>query len=460
MSDINKSIKKFQSCSYANAKVLGIYWPQGLTIKINDNLTSQPIDYQKNNNNLTLIHEYRHFLDDATTFFGMQAFLFYWTTIFSIIKINKGVSKIKLPIIQLGQVGTLESQSWLKWYNGTYGNSDMHYGYNDNIEPSIIDIKFKPDLKIPFTYESKSYDIPIPSCTLIIKQRDHLFNYELGAIAVLESLATLLEDSLVEHSQDIQLEQPPTFPYRAFQYAVAYYLKKGNSKMSIDRKIMAQIADRSLMTIAPGFFAARYMEEQIAHPQQTVDEIVKIVNLNYPFKYDALISSILADLKNLADKFSISPMKKEMFQWFTTNIEKNFEIRKGDPDRFIRPLLSDDPWGECIKLLNDFPIPIIFHNGMEYYTLRHVDVNTKHKEYTGSNATLFFRLLQFVIDLHIKRNQKIKCPIYNGCMQDFKNEDCCDKPWKLADRELSCVTGSAFAFSGVKGKKVKNRHNR
>ncbi|GEM_PF-6604842 len=215
------------------------------------------------------------------------------------------------------------------------------------------------------------------------------------------------------------------------------------------------------MTTAPGFFAVCYLEEQTAHPKQPIDETVRIVNARYPwFKYDALIAAALKDLKTLASAMSVSPMKKEIFQWFTNHIETNLSERKDDPDKFIRPLLSKDPWGECDKLFSVVLIPIIQFNGNGngYYTLNSKNIDNKNEENIASNAAPLFKQLQFVINLHVEHNQKVNCPAYSICSHSFKNADCLSKPWKHADRSPSCETGSAFAFLGVKEKKVKCYH--
>lgn len=209
------------------------------------------------------------------------------------------------------------------------------------------------------------------------------------------------------------------------------------------------------MTIAPGFFAVRYLEEHTTHPKQPIDETVRIVNARYPwFKYDALISAALKDLKTLANAMSVSPMKKEIFQGFVTHIETSFAARKNDPDKFIRPLLSNDPWGECDKLLSIIPIPLIHLNGHGSYILDPNDIGSKQGGNIASNAAPFFRQLQFAINLHIESNPRLRCPAYDVCKRPFKDLDCLCKPWKHAERSPSCEAGSAFAFLGVKGKKV------
>lgn len=461
MSTPSKQIKKSRLCSHANAKDWGNYWPQGLVIEINDYLQSAtpgqpqslPLDRK-----LVLLHEYLHFLHNTTTLFGMESFLADWLALFSIAKANEQASKIRLPIKdQLGNVGTPESQSRSRLQNATYGDFFLN-SFVDDIPASVINIEFDENHKILYQNRSHSSNFPVPSCTFVIQQGEQHLCYKFGALAVYESLAALLEDTLVEHFSQASVEPFPEFPYRALQYAAKYFEKR-SGQAPIDRITLARIADRSLMTTAPGFFAVRYLEEHTAHPQQTVDETVKNVNSRYPFfKYEALISAALKDLKTLADALSVSPMKKEIFQWFMNHIETNLSARKDDPDKFIRPLLSNDPWGECDKLLSVVPIPIIQLNGYGYYTLNSKNIDNKNEENIASNAAPLFKQLQFVINLHVEHNQKVKCPAHNICTQPFKNADCLSKPWKHADIIPSCETGSAFAFLGVKGKKVKCYH--
>lgn len=438
--------KKLRLCSHTNSNEEGCYWLQGLVVEINGYLPSQVPK-------LLILHEYLHFLQNTTTLFGMQSFIANWSTLFSIAKANEQVLKIRLPIKdRSGRFGTPESESMRQLYNQTYGNWGLAR-FAEDVSASVINMEFDETRKVLYQNVSHVDNFPVPSCTLVIQQGER---YEFGAHAVCESLATLLENTLIEHSSDA-IGSLPTFPYRALQYVTEYYEKKGCQTL-IDRMTLARIADRSLMTIAPGFFAVRYLEEQLARPAQTVDETVRIVNSKYPFQYDALISVALRDLKNLADTLSISPGKKEMFQWFITHIETNLSARKDDPDRFIRPLISDDPWKECDKLLSAVPIPIIQLNGYGYYTLNLQNINNKQCKNIASDAAPFFRQLQFAINLHIKGNQKLKCPAYDICTHSFKNADCLNKPWKHAEHNQSCATGSAFAFLNVKGKKVKSYH--
>lgn len=451
MSTFSK-INKTRLCSHTDAKDLGCYWLQGLVIEINGYLPSQVPK-------LLIFHEYLHFLQNTTTLFGMQSFIANWLTLFSIAKTNEQVLEIRLPIKDpSGRFYTPESQSMRRLYNHTYGSCRLDC-FDENVSADIINIEFDETHKVLYQNASHVDNFPVPSCTLkIIQQDKHLHPYEFGAHAVCESLATLLEDALIEHSSSAYEGPLQTFPYHSFQYVTKYYERK-SGQASIDRITLARIADRSLMTIAPGFFAVRYLEEHTAHPQQTVDETVKNVNSRYPFfKYEALISTALKDLKTLANALSVSPMKKEIFQWFMNHIETNLSARKDDPDKFIRPLLSNDPWGECDKLLSVVPIPIIQLNGYGYYTLNSKNIDNKNEENIASNAALLFKQLQFVINLHVEHNQKVKCPAHNICTQPFKNADCLSKPWKHADRIPSCETGSAFAFLGVKGKKVKCYH--
>ncbi len=444
---IFSKINKTRLCSHTEAKDIGCYWLQGLVIEINGYL---PLQVPK----LLIFHEYLHFLQNTTTLFGMQSFIANWTTLFSIARVNKQALEIKLPIKKhSGYLGTPESESMKRLYKQTNGNVGLNC-FDKNVSADVINIEFDETSKVLYQNVSNVYNFPVPSCTLKVIQRDkHLTPYKFGALAVCESLATLLEDALIGHSSRADEESLQTFPYHSFQYVTKYYERK-SGKASIDRVTLARIADRSLMTIAPGFFAVRYLEEQIAHPKQTVGETVEIVNSKYLFQHDALVSVALKDLKTLSDASSISPVKKEMFQWFITHIETNLSARKDDPDKFIRPLISDDPWGECEKLLSVTPIPIIQLNGHGYYTLNLQNIYNKLEENIASNAAPFFRQLQFAINLHIESNPRLKCPAYEVCKLHFKDLDCLCKPWKHAERSPSCEAGSAFAFLGVKGKKV------
>ncbi|GEM_PF-5909247 len=126
MSTPRTQMKKSRLCSYANAKDWGNYWLQSLVIEINDYLQSatpgQPQSLPPNRK-LVLLHEYLHFLNNTTTLFGMESFLTDWLALFSIAKVNEQASKIRLPIKdQLGNVGTLESQSRSRLQNATYGD--------------------------------------------------------------------------------------------------------------------------------------------------------------------------------------------------------------------------------------------------------------------------------------------------------------------------------------------------
>lgn len=451
MSTFSK-INKTRLRSHTDAKDTGCYWLQGLVIEINGYLPSQVPK-------LLILHEYLHFLQNTTTLFGMLSFIANWLTLFSIAKANEQVLEIRLPIKDpSGLFYTPESQSMKRLYNHTYGNCELDC-FDENVSEDIINIEFDETRKVLYQNVSHVDNFPVPSCTLkIIQQGKHLRPYEFGAHAVCESLATLLEDALIEHSPSAYEGPLQTFPYHSFQYVTKYYERK-SGQASMDRITLARIADRSLMTIAPGFFAVRYLEEHTAHPKQPIDETVRIVNARYPwFKYDALIATALKELKTLACAMSVSPMKKEIFQWFMNHIETNLSARKDDPDKFIRPLLSNDPWGECEKLLSVTPIPIIQLNGYGYYTLNLRNINNKQEENIASNAAPFFRQLQFAINLHIEGNHKLKCPAYDVCKLSFRNIDCLCKPWKHAERSPSCEAGSAFAFLGLKGKKVKCYH--
>lgn len=461
MSTLSKPTKKLRLCSHANAKDWGKYWLQGLIIEINDYFQSTTLEqpqYLHQVRTLVLLHEYLHFLQNTTTLFGMQSFLADWSTLFSIAKVNEQASKIRLPIKdQSGKVGTPESQSRSRLQNATYGDFSLN-SFVDNIPASVINVEFDENHKIFYQNRSHSSNFPVPSCTLVIQQGEQHLCYKFGALAVYESLAALLEKTLVEHFPQASVELLPAFPYRALQYAAKYFEKR-SGQAPIDRITLARIADRSLMTTAPGFFAVRYLEDQTAHPQQTVDETVKNVNSRYPFfKHEALISAALKELKTSADALSVSPMKKEIFQWFMNHIETNLSARKDDPDKFIRPLLSNDPWGECDKLLSIIPIPIIHLNSHGSYVLDPNDIGGKQEGNIASNAAPFFKQLQFVINLHVERNQKVQCPAHNICIHPFKNADCHSKPWKHAERNQSCAMGSAFAFLNVQGKKVKSYH--
>ncbi len=451
--------EKVPECSPTEdrASELGSYRRRGLILRLSPQVAAslRTGTFGRDTPTLVLFHEHMHLVQDTTTLYGAMAHLAHWAKLQSIANANAAADRIRLPILQpQGRAGTLDAQSESRWASVVEGA----WGTDDVGPCEVLSVALDPACTSRFADGKRVNEFPTPTCTLTISRTGRSpIEYAFGGAAVREGLAALMECSLTRDHPGVAVVKSP-MPYDVLRLVALRVARDAHAEPP-DDFTLARLAERSLMTLAPGYFMYRYVDEHLRRPGHELDEVIAAADEREGFASMfaplGLQSRVLDNLEEYARNFSVSPQKARAFSWFLDRLRAGLQHRARDPDHFIRPMAEPDPWGAYAGLVSESPVPLVEVPGER--NLFNVDPNATAGD-AATEAGMLFALLDYVADLHVRRDRPVACPLRDACTMTFRDELCASSPWSRTRDDPTCVVGSAFAMLGVKDKRVKSYH--
>lgn len=217
--------------------LLGSYIPTFFEMHVATRDDDMTINKMSDGDATVLFHEYIHFLQDITTFYGLNNLYVQSEYFHSVVNRIKGNQQFHVPfMIEDNNDNVLLNQIVCKLTVGDYVEQEHYHVYSiDEMEEELI-----PN---PFLKKIKS----------IVLNFDDDSLRSFGAIAIMESMAYILERLCSPNSY----VSSPDYPYRAAELVAQYYdAAFGNDLL----KVLA-LCDMSLQNSNPGLCFVNIMKE-------------------------------------------------------------------------------------------------------------------------------------------------------------------------------------------------------
>ena len=401
--------------------ILGYYVPSFFEMHINTMADDLTITQLSLKDRTVLFHEYVHFLQDFTTYFGLSKIYAYAEYIHEVVTqiYKRKETLFEVPYeLKDNHNNVLLNQQLIRLAEG-----DSEQAEQWQIEKIFDDIdKLPPNDSIP----------ELPNKTILDKDGEcRIF----GAFAITESMAYILERLCSPNGY----EKSPDFPYRSAEIIANYY----SSAFATNLECVLALCEMSLMFSNPGVCFINTMESiKDGHLTFTTPEDI----YNYFYKQEinsfsgqrTLIDSFV-DLTNYVRKHLKSYVQgnDELFHnyylWVDNLLNFALDWRKNDVSFILKmarePIEKNNPWGYCVCKVGS---PLMCNKKGHYFFISPNGTNvTSELEYIKATSQI----------MQLFNNAEYKCGLYELCKKSqgtTADENCISSPWKKCNDEKLC----------------------
>lgn len=409
-------------------RLLGYYLPAFFFIDIATEDKLENLDLLTDENKSTLYHEYVHFLQDLTTTFGL-------TNIVNSVDIQKAIN---VKIRNSGKSTFITPISFESFYDvETYSNlNEMYLGdtQSDFSNMSIItSIEFHENGIIP-DFEDQPY-VEITYITNGLKS-----SLMLGAIAVMENMAYLIESSLYDNVN------PPIYPYRIVERIIEFEYPEFDR----DKINLVLICDFALNTPDPGRFLLEFIRLLKA---QGVTHYKDFYNILKKYKFSSLdgnnytVFSLFEKRSELAQKqledyFTIE-IYNDINKWISILLDSTSKFKLENFNFWINilsPPTKEKRRNEFNRIIAKFGYPLLSNNNQEI-SFYHPQVIPKY--------VVAFKAINEVRE--VMMNRQGECELQTFCKHgktDITNKNC-QTPWERGKEDPLCPFGQIIKMWGI-----------
>ena len=408
-------------------KILGYYVPAFFEMHVDTDADDLTICRLDSSDMTILFHEYIHFLQDFTTYYGLNRIYVYSEYMHSVINRiyrNSSNNKICVPIkIEDNADNVLLNQ---QIQNFTSGDDGGEYGIiNFTISEIIEDFDSLID---------NPYMTSIPNVIVSSSEGDVVI---FGATAITESMAYIME-RLCSPSA---CKKSPSFPYGAAEMVADYYVPH----FSDNPFMVLALCDMSQMSSNPGACFVRVMKGiQSGHlsfnsPEEIYDHFYGQISMTMEGEQSTLFLSfqrlsnvVKQQLKNYLRNMSILDT---YYEWIDRLFNFAWEWRNNDRYFLLKmarhhDLSTNGPFGFCIYSVGT---PLMSNNKGSYFKITPNGINA-----TDTDVEYFkvFSQLEQLFSLGLK-----ECALYEWCCkspQSTPSELCLSTPWKKVKEKRLC----------------------
>lgn len=407
--------------SRLKSPVLGSYIPSFFEMHINTNCDDLTINKLPLKDMTVLFHEYIHFLQDFTTYYGLNSIYVYSeylrsvinriyaiNTPFSVpfeIKDNKDNVRLNKQLQSLTQGDTEESV-------GLYEISDIYISKDQLLSNPYMDY-----------LES-----------VILNPEGDIRSF--GAIAIMESMAYIMERLCSPNGY----QDSPDFPYRAAELVADFYV----TDFSKNILMVLALCDMSLQSSNPGACFVRVMKGIrdgniiFNSPEEIYDYFYNQTSISIydqkcslASKFKELLSVVQNCLKSYLKDM---PMLKEYYDWIDNLVKFALNWRVNDKCFLLKMakignLPMNDCWGFAVYNVGS---PLMVNNKGEYYKI------VQHNSSLGMDVEYLCAIRQIETLFELG---KINCEMYEWCKSSpysTPNDLCSTTPWKKCLEERLC----------------------
>ena len=404
-------------------KLLGYYVPAFFEMHIDTESEDMIINQMSIEDATVLFHEYIHFLQDISSYYGLNRIYAYCEYMHKMLNEIYGMSQADFQI----PMTLLCSNDNVKLNNDLIRLTEGDVGNKATI--SITKINISED-----KLEKNVHLQAIPSVMLEFSD-DDIATFGAGAIS--ESMAYLLERLCSPNGY----KKSPEYPYMAAEKVASFY----DEEFAKDKLKILALCDMSLMNSNPGVFFVRVMKDikqgklLFTSPEEIYDYFY-IQRLRVEGKettlteaFTRLLDTVRQSLKNYLE---IEEINKAYYLWI--DLITNFVIdwRKNDKYFLLKmarhnQLFTNDCFGYCIKKIGT---PLMSNNIRGCYFK--IPIGEEQTE-NGMDVEYFKAIYQ--IDTLLSKG-KVSCDMYDWCCNSplsTPNDLCKTSPWlKISEKAL------------------------
>lgn len=406
------------------SSLLGYYVPSFFEMHIDTFQDDLTITSLSPKDRCILFHEYIHFLQDITTYYGLSAIYAHGEYIRSVVtriyKSHKSSFIVPYEILDNND-NVLLNRQLAKLTQG----DDTPI---DNLTITKIE-EFEDEITIPNKYMDK-----IPS--IILYTGDHMLIF--GATAIMENMAYIFE-RLCEPEH---YKKSPDYPYRAAELVAEYFVPN----FSGDLLMVIALCDMCLQSSNPGACFVRAMKGiqckklQFSKPEEIYDYFynqcaVKAEDVN-KFTFTKNYLSLLKDVENhLKSYLKDIPDVDTYYAWIDRIVK--FALFCRIEDKFFmlnmvrsKGIINNDNF--C-KAIYDIGTPLMSNNHNDYFIIPP----------NGLKPNLNVEIIKAVREIEkVFESASNACDMYRWCIKSPEsnpNELCCSSPWLKSKEEKLCT---------------------
>lgn len=391
---------------------LGYYIPSFFEMHVNTNSDDLTINKLPLKDMTVLFHEYIHFLQDFTTYYGLNAIYAYSEYLHSVVNRIYGIKAKEFTVpfnITDNTDNVLLNKQLL---NFTQGDTEECSPFSvDEVEEDVDEL-------LPNAYMKNVSNV-------ILNLNGDLRVF--GAIAIMESMSYLME----RQCSPAGYEKSPDFPYRSAELVADYYVKD----FSNNPLMVLALCDMSLQSSNPGACFVRVMKGirdgnvTFEKPEDIYDHFYNQISVTAYGSESTLVSHfkmLLSVVQNCMKSYLRDmPILKEYYDWIDHLVK--FAINWREHDRYFllkmarhNDLVTNDCWGYAVHEVGS---PLMVNNNGDYFKIPQ----------SGSSLGMdveYFRAIRQIETLF--ELGKSSCDMYNWCKKSpnaTPNELCKTTPW-------------------------------
>lgn len=408
--------------SRLRSTVLGYYIPSFFEMHVDTYHNDMTINKLPPGDMTTLFHEYIHFLQDFTTYYGLNGIYVHSEYLHSVVNriYSLNSNQVKVPFeIQDNRDNVLLNKQIKRLTEG------------DTTDKSILVVT--DILEDEDSLMANPYLKTIPN--VIINPESDMLVF--GAEAIKENMAYLLERCCSPEN----FAKSPEFPYMAAERVADYYV----NDFSKDPLVVLALCDMCLMSSNPGSCFVRVMKGirdgvlSFSKPEEIYDHFYSQIAV---FADGRQQSGLLVNYKHflgivesqLKSYLRDMPIVSSYYDWIDRLVAFALDWRENDPYFLLKMARHNDlATNGCFgKAVHDVGTPLMSNNNVgQYFKVvpqsAQVDMDVE-----------YFKAFQEIENVFLEGN--FECHLYDWCRQSPKstpNHLCKSAPWrKCTDQQL------------------------
>ena len=421
---------------------LGCYIPSFFEMHINTDCEDLTINKLPLKDMTVLFHEYIHFLQDFTTYYGLNSIYAYSEYLHSVVNRIYSIKTPEFPIpfvIKDNADNVLLNRQILSFTQGDTEESSVFI---------ITEINEDKDTLLP-----NAYMTDVANVILNINGNVRVF----GAIAIMESMAYLME----RLCSPTGYQKSPDFPYRAAELVADYYVKDFSKDM---QKVLA-LCDMSLQSSNPGACFVRVMKGirdgnvKFPTPESIYDYFYGQVSVTAYGTESTLVAHfkmLLSVVQNCMKSYLRDmPILEEYYSWIDNLVKFSIDWREHDRYFLLKMARQTDLsrngcWGYAVHKVGS---PLMVNNKGSHFKIMQNGASV------GMDVE-YFRAIRQIEALF--ETGKSACEMFEWCNNSpdaTPNNLCTTAPWKKCTEKRLCPYGLLWRHWNLKDREPKRAVN-
>lgn len=406
-------------------QILGYYVPAFFEMHVDTNNDDMTINKLTPFEMTVLFHEYIHFLQDISTYYGLNRIYVYSEYLHSVVNriYNNTANVIHVPVtITDNNDNVILNQQIQRFTSGDDGGEDGISCF------TISDIQEGFDTLVTNPH--------MPSVQNIIVTTIEGDGFIFGSIAISESMAYLMEQCCSPSF----FKKSPEFPYMSAEKVADYYVPH----FSDDKLMVLAICDMALMNSNPGVYFVEIMKDirdgrlYFNSPEEIYDHFYQIPMTIMGQKVSLLqvFHQLLIVVKRQLKSYlrNMPMITSSYYEWINRIFDFAWDWRRNDKYFLLKmakhqDLATNSYFGFCV---NKVGTPLMSNNNGNYYKIPPNGMN-------NDTNVEYFKAFSQIEQLFSKGVKP--CSLYKWCCESpnsTPSELCNSTPWRKVNDRNRC----------------------